>query len=846
MNFPIATYRIQFYKDFGFDSGAAQLSYLKTLGISHLYSSPCLKAVRGSMHGYDVADFTKINPEPGGDSGHDRLCRALQKIGMGYILDIVPNHMAAHGKQNPLWRDVLAFGLSSPYADFFDIDWQTRDMKIRNKVLLPLLGDHYDICLENKQLQFRRLGSEIVLTYFDHELPVSTQTINEILDLDTAHTPWPKEWKRDSAGGYQGDGIDALLEDINNDPDRIHALLELQHYCLAYWRTAASDINYRRFFDISDLVGIRSEKEAVFQHSHQLIFKWINQGKIDGLRIDHPDGLSDPEEYLENLTRHAPCAWIVVEKILSDNERLPESWPVGGTTGYDFLNRLNGLFVDPSGEDPMTRLYTELTGQPGDYAEIVRRKKHQILEKSFFGEIESLARLLFDIRLKHRPYRDVIYPHLFKAIREIIACFPVYRSYVRPNLLKISPADMQWIQKALALARIHQDDIDEKVWELIESLLHLKLRGPCEKDFILRFQQLTSTAMAKGAEDTAFYCFNRLVSLNEVGGNPGRFGTSMKEFHEYCRFLQTRYPRSLTATTTHDAKRGEDTRLRINLLSEIPERWSEAVRNWFDMTAKYRTGSLPDPNTLYLLFQTLVGTWPINEERLTGYMEKAVREAKVHTSWKEQDENYESILLNFINKTLSDTNFIHDLEAFLSELIWPARISSLSQTLIKCTAPGIPDFYQGTELWDLNLVDPDNRRPVDYEHRRRMISQINGKTGPDCLSEIDSGLPKLFIIQSALSVRRGLPDLFGHKSTYRPLYAEGSASEHVLAFVRGENVITVAPRLVLKLNGNWEDTVIILPPGTWENVFSGEQWPGGRIGLFELLAGFPVALLIRS
>ncbi|MFO7965863.1 MAG: malto-oligosyltrehalose synthase [Desulfobacterales bacterium] len=843
MNPPIATYRIQFNKDFGFEQAAEQVSYLKELGISHLYASPCLEAVSGSGHGYDVVNFSRVNPELGGRAQWERLCGELKKAGMGLILDIVPNHMAAHSRQNSMWRDVLAFGGVSPYAGFFDIDWETPDAKTRHKILLPILGDHYDTCLNEGLLQFKRRDSEIVLAYYEHDLPLSAQTKNR-LHASAVRQNRSKEGA-DRNIGETPEPMDELLHAINRNPDHIHELLEQQHYVPAFWRTAAHDINYRRFFDINDLIGIRMEKEAVFNKSHRLILKWYTCGMIDGFRIDHPDGLSDPEEYLNRLAACAPNAWVVVEKILSENERLPDKWPVNGTTGYDFIHHVNGLFVDPDGEKPLSRLYEAFTGESVDYTAVVREKKRLVLQKRFSGDVASLSRRLTAIRCRHRQFRDLVFSDLHDALQEIIACFPVYRTYCRPALGEISPDDVRWIETAVSRAREHQPRIDPATWEFIEKLLMLDLKGPCEADFVTRFQQLTGPAMAKGVEDTTFYCYNRLVSLNEVGGYPGVFGTAVDEFHDFCRYIQAQFPKGLSTTATHDTKRGEDTRLRINMLSEIPEKWSDAVLRWHDMTTGYDSDQRVDANTLYFLFQTLVGTWPIELERITAYMQKAVREAKVHTSWTEIDDNYESALLAFIRQILQDKDFTDDLEAFVSGLLKTARIGSLSQILIKCTAPGVPDIYQGTELWDLSLVDPDNRRPVDYGRLRRLLSEIDHVPSADILSGFETGLVKQYVLRSALAVRRSLPACFNEEGDYHPLRATGGKAGHVVAFIRGGCCITIVPRLLFGLNGDWDTTVIDLPQGTWKDVFTQQNYSGGENRLSDMTARFPVMLLVR-
>ncbi len=855
MKKPIATYRMQFDKDFDFDRAASAALYLKKLGVSHVYASPVLKPVSGSTHGYDVVDFTKVNPELGGKAGYERLCGMLHVDGMGMILDIVPNHMAAQPRENRLWQDVLSVGPLSPYADFFDIDWATPDSKTWQKVLAPILGDHYHACLARGELTFTRRKTNIFLTYYEHELPLSTEAVERVWQIAANHSTLRANGADPLDAVEDGAIEESDLAAINKDPDLIHEILELCHFRLAFWRTAASDINYRRFFDINELVGLRMEKEAVFHAAHELVLQWFDRKLIDGVRVDHPDGLYDPRAYLRKLADRAPGAWLVVEKILESDERLPADWPVSGTTGYDFLHRVNGLFVDPAGEAPLTGLYEELTGPVSAYAEVVRRKKHQVLDQSFYGEIARLAAMLLRIRFRHRRYRDLIYRDLREVVKEVIACFPVYRTYVRPEpgvsgTGEASAIDKQRIGRAVSRSRKYLPHIDGNVFDFMENLLTLSLTGNGEAEFVARFQQFTGQVMAKGMEDTAFYCFNRLISLNEVGGNPAAFGGSVDAFHRHCEYIQADYPLTLCATATHDTKRGEDTRLRINLLSEIPEKWSDTVKKWMEMTAGHQTRQpnedLPDADTRYLFFQTLVGAWPIEENRITGYMQKAVKEAKVHTSWIDPDEPYEKAVTDFVRNCLSDSAFTQDLDAFVAALNRPARMSSLSQTLLKCTAPGIPDIYQGTELWDHSLVDPDNRRPVDFSLRGRLFSALKDKTGPDTLGEMESGLPKIFVISAALDVRRRFPDAFGEKSGYQALKVSGAKAMHAVAFIRGGRCITIAPRLFIGLDNDWGDTVVRLPGQSWENVMTGKTCSSGDVPLAGLLSEFPVALLVPS
>ena len=840
---PVATYRIQLNKDFDFNQAAGIIPYLKALGISHVYLSPCFKAVSGSSHGYDITDFNQVNPELGGEAAFDRFCQVLDKNGLGQMIDVVPNHMAAHPVENSLWRNVLIQGVHSPYADFFDIRWQSSNEKIRGKILLPVLGDHYETCLSSGDLKFKERDGEIVLTYFANELPLSEEADESIRHSRHDINLKGKDDKNPAA-------LDGVLQEINASPDHIDDVLKQCHYRLAYWQTASSDINYRRFFDINELVGLRMEKPLVFNTVHRLVLKWYEQGLVDGFRVDHPDGLRDPKTYFSKLVRQAPSAWVVAEKILESEEKLPENWPVSGTTGYDFLNKVNGLFVDPASQTSFTALYHDFAGPVPEYEAVLRQKKHLVMTQSFSGEIQYLVELLMKIRLGHRAYLDIVEQDLSEALKETLACFPVYRTYVRPSnrnrATEISIHDIDTIKHALAIARAYHPKADDRVWDFLEKCLTGVWAGVNEAEFTERFQQLTGPVMAKGAEDTAFYCFNRLLSLNEVGGNPGAFGTALEQFHRHCKYIQEHYPKTMSATSTHDTKRGEDTRMRINLLSEIPGIWTVIVKRWREMTAPHQSGTLPDAKTQYVFFQTLVGTWPIDANRMAEYMLKAVKEAKEQTSWTDPDKAYEQILSDYIHKCLSDSDFMEDVHSIVSDLKRPAQISSLSQTLVKCTAPGIPDFYQGSELWHRTLVDPDNRLPVDYAVREKFLSSLADRPLSDIMGEWDSGLPKLHVIQSTLALRQAYPEVFGEKGSYRPIHAGGSKSIHVVAFARGGRIITVVPRLLMGLDNDWADTTISLPGKSWQNVFTQEIHPGGEIKMEKLLTFFPVALLVDA
>jgi (1->4)-alpha-D-glucan 1-alpha-D-glucosylmutase len=900
-----ATYRVQLRAGFGFDAAAAIADYLAALGISHLYSSPSLQATPGSTHGYDVVDPRRVSQALGGEPAHARLHAALERHGLGQVLDIVPNHMAIGGRENTWWWDVLENGPSSRYARYFDVDWDPPEAKLRNTVLLPILGDHYGQALEAGQIQLARADGSFTIHYFDHALPVAPRTLDALLamaaercgsaelaflagafgqlPLATATDPESVARRhRDKevlrwllAGLTQRDAsvaaaVDGVVAELNADVRALDDLLERQNYRLTYWRAAERELDYRRFFDINTLAGVRSEDEPVFLDTHALILQWLAEGVLDGVRIDHVDGLRDPETYLRRLRIRAPEAWIVVEKILEPGEELPASWPVAGTTGYDFLNLAGGLFVDPTAEERLTACYADLTGQRAAYHELVYEKKLLVLRETLGSDVNRLTALWLAICQRYWRYRDYTRHELQAVLRETIAAFPIYRTYVAEKGLVLREEDIRAIQQATDAARQRQPDLAPDLFAFLGDLLALRVRGDLESELVMRFQQLTGPAMAKGAEDTAFYCFNRLVALNEVGGDPGRFGVSVAAFHAACAATQAHWPQAMLASSTHDTKRSEDVRARISLLSEIPDRWCDTVRRWSAHNARHRRDGLPNRNDEYLFYQTLVGTWPIAVERAAAYMEKAAREAKQHTSWTDPQPAYEAALQAFVQETLADPAFTADLADFVGTLAAPGWRTALAQTLLKLTAPGVPDIYQGTELWDLSLVDPDNRRPVDYDLRRRLLGELADASPEAIWARHDEGLPKLWVIRQALALRGRRPELFGPEGTYRPLAAQGAKADHIVAFVRGAAAVTVVPRLVLGLGDDWADTTLALPAARWRNALTSEvlhvqrhpddaEVPAGEASLArpahqddgwvrvaELLGRFPVALLARE
>jgi (1->4)-alpha-D-glucan 1-alpha-D-glucosylmutase len=832
-----ATYRVQLHPGFGFDQAAKIARYLAELGVSHLYASPYLQAAKGSTHGYDVVDYGSVNVELGGREAHARMSAELAKHGLGQVLDIVPNHMAIGGPENAWWWDVLKNGKSSHFARYFDIYWG--EGRTPAKILAPILGSPYGKALAAHELKVVRSGSTFVVRYYDQALPLSPASVAWIAShVDLA--------ERDAS---RAERVDAFLAELNRDPARLDELLEKQHYRIAYWRHAANELNYRCFFDISKLVALRQEDEAVFDDSHALVLEWLADETLDGVRIDHVDGLRDPVGYLEKLHERAPQAWIVVEKILEAGEELPRAWPIAGTTGYEFVNLTTSLFVDPDGERPMTDLYATFSKRTASFQDIAYEKKLYILKDKFGSEVGRLTELLTESATRDWRLRDVEIGQLRDLVNAIIACFPVYRTYARldpPHAqAELSEQDRRAVETAFKKLDERRPDIDEDLKSFLKEILLLRRRGPSENELVMQFQQLTVPVMAKGIEDTAFYCYHRFLALNEVGGDPSRFGVTLEQFHATVA-ARRRSGSSMLATSTHDTKRSEDVRARLALLSEIPALWASAVVRFSKLAERHKQSpDAPEPNTEYLFWQTVVGAYPIDPERAARYMLKACREAKGRTAWVRPDTEYEEGVIGFVTSVLSDDELMAEVNAFAAVLVEPGRLNALSQKLVALTAPGVPDIYQGTELWDLSLVDPDNRHPVSFELRHKLLRELPTLTPEDILRRGDEGLPKLSVVAGALDVRRRAPSLFGVDASYEPLFAQGARAEHVVAFARAGRAVTVVPRLVMKLAGDWRDTILELPRGTFRNVFTGEDWRG-RIELTGLLARFPVALLVAS
>ncbi|MBW3594587.1 MAG: malto-oligosyltrehalose synthase [Actinobacteria bacterium] len=817
MTLPRATYRVQLHAGFTFDDAAAIVGYLSEVGITHLYCSPYLQARPGSTHGYDVVDHHRMSDELGGSDGHARLVDALARHGMNHILDLVPNHMAIGERVNRWWWDVLRNGATSPYATYFDINWDPPTEKLRWMVHCPVLGDHYGRVLEAGEIKVERDGDDVVLRYFEHVFPVSPTSLDEL----------------------GGDDIDAFIERANSDAKVLHQLHERQHYRLAYWKTAGQELNYRRFFAINELVALRMENPAVFEHVHELVLGLVRDGKLDGLRIDHIDGLRDPEDYLQRLRAEARTSYIVVEKILEPSESLPTTWPVEGTTGYDYLNVAGGLMIDPDAEAPLTDLYDSITGTSVDLDELTRDKKWWLMDTELATDLERLTDLFVDVCEAYPRHRDYTRSELHDALGETIAAFPVYRSYVRNA--RFSNQDERVVREGVEIASKRRPELEPELFQLLGDILLMRTPHALDRELALRFQQTSGPVMAKGVEDTLFYAYNRFAALNEVGGDPSRFGVGIDEFHAFNEDRAETWPHAMLASSTHDTKRSEDVRARMALLSEIPSRWRDVVTAWFERNARYRTDDMPDRDMEYLLYQTLVGAWPLSIDRAVAYMAKASKEAKVHTSWIAPNDAYDDALRNLVEQILTDDAFVAELGRFVEMLIDPGYVNSLAQTLLKMTAPGVPDIYQGQELWDFSLVDPDNRRPVDYAQRRALLQKLSNLSAADAWADRSSGSPKLMVLTRALKLRADRRDAF--EGSYSPLRARGGAADRVVAFARGSEVVSVVPRLTFGLD-SWGTTTIDLPEGSWHDVFTGAA-RSGSVAVSELLEGFPVALLER-
>jgi (1->4)-alpha-D-glucan 1-alpha-D-glucosylmutase len=863
----IATYRLQLHAGFPLRQARQVLPYLADLGISHVYLSPCLQAVPGSQHGYDVTDPTRISEDLGGEPAWTGFVDAARSHGLRVLLDIVPNHMSA-SQHNPWWDHVLAHGPFSEFAGYFDF---------RNRphhpfrVHLCALARPYGAAIDAGELTIEAPQGGLRVRHYENTWPLGPVSWGRVLSAgaalsaDAASCFGELERLQDigapdekDRGAYARHALEAAqvlaeargsgrlqqcVERTQVDKDLLDAVLQRQFYMLHGWKLAGELVNYRRFFDIGTLCGIRMESPAVFDATHARIAAMIARGEIDGVRVDHPDGLREPLEYFKRLRALKPQGRIYVEKILENDERLKEDWPIDGTVGYEFLAKVNRLWMDDQRTDALTATYSDFTGHSVNFAALVREKKRAIVESTFSADHERLAQAALEIARAERHTRDLSPRHLREALARLIVAMPVYRTYRTLNTLHDD--DRRILTEAVQSARIGAPEIDAAAFDFLAALFGKSRLSEAEADFVAQWQQLTPAVMAKGVEDTTFYCFDRLVSCNEVGSQASLIGISADKFHEFCHSLSDRWPNNMLATSTHDNKRSEDVRTRISILSEMPERWAEALHQWSKMNAAAWQNHTPDRHAEYLLYQTLIGAWPIDRDRCWQYMLKACREAKINTSWHEPNTAYEESIRGFVDGVFQTPEFIAGLERFVDPLVLPGRINSLAQTLIKMVAPGVPDFYQGTELWDLSLVDPDNRRPVDFALRASLVRRAGTMSAGEALAEWDSGLPKLWMTARLLAIRRERAEDFSDQSKYQPLVAQGTHLGRLLAFRRGENVIAVVPRFTMTLGGEWSDTRLPLPGGVWRNRFTDAvlQRETTPDALFKL---FPVALLIRE
>jgi (1->4)-alpha-D-glucan 1-alpha-D-glucosylmutase len=929
---PLSTYRLQFTPRFRFDDARAIAPYLAMLGVGHMYASPYLKARPGSEHGYDVTDPNSLNPEVGTTEEHAAMIDALQANGLGHILDFVPNHMGVGGAENPWWRDVLEWGEASPYGGFFDIDWRPLRAEMRGKVLVPFLGDYYGGVLERGELvpTFDVETGSFSIAYFDRTFPIATSCYGELLARAVEHrvgAAWPLRAlaaEFDGASHERAAELKAELSSVGREPavrraidlalgayavsqgdgvaaDRLDDLLQRQHYRLAYWRVSADEINYRRFFDINDLAGLRVEDAEVLAQTHRYVFELIATGKVQGLRIDHVDGLFNPAGYCTLLQDRAEALghaqFLVVEKILARFEKLRGDWRIAGTTGYDFMNQVNALFVDPRAELAFDRIYRRFAGISVNFDQFAYRAKKDIMRSTLASELEVLATMLDRIAETDRRSNDYTYNVLKDALVETIASFPVYRTYVTSE--RIEDEDRKYISWATRAARKRSELGDERVFDFLENVLTVALPEQSANydrreilRFAMKFQQYTSPVMAKAVEDTAFYRYVRLLSLNEVGGDPRRFGSNVETFHRANQERAAEHPHAMLATATHDHKRGEDVRTRIDALTEIPALWERAIRRWNRLNDGHRAtsenGGAPTENDEYMLYQVLIGTWPAEwlglppaaidatargayADRIETYLRKALREAKFRTSWTNPNTAYEDGALGFARALLTAGKadiFFGELHALATECAAVGAISSLAQTVLKLTVPGIPDIYQGCEFWDLSLVDPDNRRPVDYTMRLETLRSMSARVARGKSAELAAelletwhdGRVKAYVTWRLLQLRKERETLFLGGS-YAPLETTGPFAEHLVAFAR-EDVVVVAPRLVRRtidrtsgmLALAFGDERIRLPSdaaGTYVDRFTGATFGSSsdEHGLYfeakALLGSFPVAVLTR-
>jgi len=939
---PTCTYRLQFNRQFTFAQAREIVPYLHALGVSDAYASPYFQARAESLHGYEITDHNKLNAAIGSRAEYDAWVAELHARQMGQVLDFVPNHMGIAEPLNQWWMDVLENGPSSMYAPYFDIDWHPLKSDLHDKVLLPILSDQYGRVLERGELRVRFKEGAFYLSYHDRKLPIAPGTYRYILkialqnlaeykDQDfyaelqsivTALEYLPRHTETDprriaervrekeivkrrlerrcAEAPEVQQAIENALRQINGKPgdarsfDALDELLNAQSYRLAFWRVAAEEINYRRFFDVNDLAAIRMELPEVFDEAHKLLLDLVRDGAVTGLRIDHPDGLYLPQEYFEKLQRRCAEAlgmalpkdgravYMIVEKILTGGERLRKDWPVHGTTGYDFANQVTQLLIDSSAETEITKTFHRFLGHSLHFGHLAYAKKLLVMRLALANDVNVLGNMVDRLSEQNRWYRDFTLEALARAVRETIACFPVYRTYLAPGR-PVSDEDRQVVERAVAAAKRRNPALEESVFNFLRDILLFRFPENLDDDaraahthFVLKFQQATGPIMAKGLEDTVFYIYNRLAALNEVGGEPQQFGIGLDAFHERNLDRQRNWPATLLATSTHDTKRSEDVRARMVAISELPQLWRRSMQRWRLLNRKWKRtideAPAPDPNEEYLLYQTLLGTWPVNTHsqaeqsasaeyvaRIQAYMAKALNEAKLNTSWIRPNEDWLGAMRDFVAKILETSaknKFLPNFLPVVEEIARLGAINSLTQTLLRLTSPGVPDIYQGNEIWDFSLVDPDNRRPVDYKHRREMLASIAKAKPEELLQSWPDGRIKMFLTQRVLQFRREHADLF-QSGNYLPLRASGNLADCCISFARQLNdewIVVIAPRLSSRIGfppvgERWKETVVDLPEtfslGNMRELFTNRpvRFDGRRLDIAEALSVLPVAVI---
>jgi (1->4)-alpha-D-glucan 1-alpha-D-glucosylmutase len=873
---PRATYRLQLHAGFTFGDAAEIVPYVADLGVSHLYLSPILQAAPGSTHGYDVIDHARVNDELGGEAGFSRLADAARAAGLGIVLDIVPNHMAI-AEGNRWWWDLLTHGPASRYARHFDVDWDPPESRLRNVILLPVLPDHYGRVLEAGAIRLVRRGGTVVVEHGDRAFPVDPASLGPVVaaaatrlghdelaflaeslaELPPSTAVDPAELSRrqrdtDVVGGrlaeLVGDpdvaaALDAAVGDVSGSADALDALLERQHYRLAYWRAGSRDLGYRRFFDIDELVGLRAEDETVFADTHARILEWVRDGRVDGLRIDHPDGLRDPAGYFTRLRASAPDAWIVAEKILAADEALPTAWPIDGTTGYEFANRAIGLLVDPAAGSDLDAAWEAVADVGPDWGSIVRDAREVALTTLLGSDLNRLADLFLAVCEENRRYRDFTRHELHEALREAAAAIDVYRTYVVAHEGRVDAEDRRRIDAAIAAAVDRRPDLDGELFAFLGRILRLEEPGTRAGELAMRFQQLTPAAMAKGVEDTAFYRHARLTALNEVGGDPGRLGLDPADVHAALALGADRWPSAMLALSTHDTKRGAGVRARLAALAGDGPTWRGALGRLHALAEPHRRDGAPSASDIHLALQAIVGAWPLDAERLVAYLAKATHEAKLRTSWTSPDEVYDAAVESWGRAVLDDAEFVGAITGIVADAEDLGRRAALAQAALQLTAPGVPDVYQGTEVWDLSLVDPDNRRPVDYRRLARLLESARDLDAAGAWASREDGTPKLWLIHRGLGLRRRRPEPFA--GTYEPLVAAGPRADAAFAFVRGGAVVTVVGRHPARIaRDGWSSTTLSLPEGAWRDL-DGRRW-SGSVALDEVLDPLGSTILERD